>query len=191
MKVRLHGQLAKLGNEFEINTDVPADAIEGLSRQLPDWPRDMLIDAIGFDTEDKLRAPTEANEIHLMPRMFGGGGKFGKILLGAALIGVAIATGGAGLSLAGVVISQGSLFLAGAGMMLAGVSQLFLKAPTIDNGGPADPPASKYLGINENTTEIGTLMIQAWGRIKIAGHWLSLQSDSSDLVTTSFPATTS
>ena len=187
MKIVLHGILAeRFGAEHFIETDVPADAIEGLSRQLPEWPRDLLIDVIDHPTEQLLRSRTDVDEIHLMPRMYGGGGKWGQILLGAALIGISFIPGLG--QIAGVAISS-MLFSAGASMVLMGVSQLFMKAPTVDKSN--DPPPSKYLGINKNTTAIGTLMALAWGRIKISGQWLSLQSDSNQLVTTSFPATTS
>jgi predicted phage tail protein len=187
MKIILHGVLAdRFGHEFEIQTDVPADAIEGLSRQLPDWPRELRIDVLDFDTEEKLRAPTDAAEIHLVPSMYGGGGKFGQIILGAALIGAAFIPGLG--QIAGVAVSS-ILFSAGASMALTGISQLFMKAPTVDKS--SDPPASKYLGNNKNTTVIGTLITMAWGRIKLTGHWLSVQVDSNDLVTTSFPVTTS
>lgn len=193
MKIVLHGLLRdRFGPSFEIHTNTPAEAIEGLSRQIPSWPRELAIDCIGFDTEEKLRATTDKAEIHLMPRMFGGGGKWGKIIIGAALMAVAIAgalpTGGLSLG-AGLAITNGMVFMMGASLMLAGVSELFLRAPTSDKS--ADPPASKYLGNGKNTTAIGTLITMAWGRIKLAGQWLSVQVDSNDLVTTSFPATTS
>lgn len=188
MKIVLHGTLAdKFGREFTIATETPADAIEGLSRQLPDWPRDLPIDCVGYDTPEKLRAATDAEVIHLMPAMYGGGGKWGQIIIGAAMIAVAIAIPGIG-TIAGMSINA-MLFTTGAAMMLSGVSQLFLSAPTVNKS--SDPPASKYFGVNANTTAIGTLITQAWGRIKLSGQWLSIQADSSDLVTTSFPATTS
>lgn len=193
MKIVLHGTLREqFGSSFDIQTSTPADAIEGLSRQLPNWPRELVIDCVGFDTEEKLRAPTDKAEIHLMPRMYGGGGKWGTILLGAALIGASFLIPGSGIALFGIAslhISAGMVFMMGASLMLAGVSQLFMKAPTSDKS--ADPPPSKYLGNSKNTTAIGTLITMAWGRIKLPGHWLSVQVDSSDLVTTSFPVTTS
>lgn len=192
MKIILHGVLAeRFGREHTIHTDVPADAIEGLSRQLPDWPRDLLIDVPGYASERLLRSQTDIEAIHLVPRMYGGGGKFGKILLGAALIGLAIALPAAGgLYFAGTAIGMSTTAIAtmGVGMVLAGVSQFFMKAPTISKSN--DPEASKYLGINRNTTQIGTPIALAWGRIKLTGHWLSLQSDSDHLVTTSFPVST-
>lgn len=188
MKIVLHGVLAEqFGPEFEIATSVPADAIEGLSRQLPNWPRELLIDCIGFDTEDKLRAPTDATEIHLVPSMRGGGGKWVMIAIGVALIAAAFLIPGAQLAALG--LTKGMIIMMGASFLMSGISQMFMKAPTI--GKSNDPPASNYFSNNKNTTAYGTLMTMAWGRIKLAGQWLSVQVDSSDLVTTSFPLTTS
>jgi predicted phage tail protein len=187
MKIILHGILAeRFGREFEIQTNVPADAIEGLSRQIPDWPRELLIDVPGFGTEALLRFPTTKSEIHLVPAMHGGGGKWGQIIMGAALIAVGavltwVVPGGAAYGI--------PLMMTGGGMLLGGVAQFFMKAPSVDKS--QDPPASKFLGNSKNTTNIGTLITMAWGRVKLGGHWLSVQVDSNDLVTTSFPATTS
>lgn len=186
MKIILHGILAeKIGREFEIKTNRVADALEGLSRQV-DWPRDITVDVIGFDTEEKLRAETDVTEIHVTPAMFGGGGKWGQIILGAVVAAVGAAVfffvpGGQSIGI--------SLMISGGTMMLAGVIQLFMKAPTVDKS--EDPPASKFLGNSKNTTAIGTLITMAWGRVKLGGHWLSVQVNSNDLVNTSFPATTS
>lgn len=190
MRIVLHGVLAeKFGREFEIATTVPADAIEGLSRQLPEWPRELLIDCIGFDTEEKLLASTDAAEIHLMPAMRGGGGKWAMIAIGVAMIALTFVPGFQGIAFLGLNITRGMIFMMGASFLMAGISQMFLKAPTI--GKSNDPPASNYFANNKNTTAYGTLITMAWGRIKLAGQWLSVQVDSSDLVTTSFPVTTS
>lgn len=186
MRIILHGVLAEqFGREHVILTDRPADAIEGLSRQLAGWPRDMVIDVIDHPTEHHLRAQTDVEEIHLVPAMFGGGGKWGTILLGAALIAASFAMPAAGIAFAGITLTSGMVFLMGAALVLTGVSQLFMKAPTFDKSN--DPPPSKYLGINRNTTGVGTLLPNAAGRMKLSGHWLSLQSDANHLVTASWP----
>lgn len=185
MKIIFHGRIADtFGREFEIQSNVPAEALEGLIRQLPGWDRGLVVDVLGFDTEEALRAPTDLNEIHVMPSMFGGGG-VGKIIIGAVLIVAGIVA----MTIPGGQAIGMGLISFGASLALAGVTELMMKAPSVDKS--SDPPASKYLGINKNTAAIGTLIIMAWGRIKLSGHWLSLQSDSSDLVTASFPATTS
>jgi len=186
MRIVLHGPLAKrFGRDHYIETQIPADAIEGLSRQCLDWPRDMLIDVIDADTQAKLFSPVAegVEEIHLVPRMYGGGGKFGAILLGAALIATAILA--PQLAVFGFALHT-TLITAGVSLMLTGVMGLFMKAPTVSKS--SDPPASKYLGINRNTTAIGTPRALAWGRVRLSGHWLSLQSDANKMVFGTFPA---
>lgn len=182
MIIHLHGTLKeRFGSQFEIQARTVSEAIEGLSRQLPEWPRDLLIDVPGFETETQLRENTDAKEIHLVPSMFGGGGKFGAIILGAALIVAAVAIPGIGAALKTALIINGAITMA------MGVIGLFMKAPSISKSN--DPAASKYLGVDKNTAEIGTLIPSAWGEIKLYGHWVSLQSDADKLVHGVFPTT--
>lgn len=181
MIVHLHGALRKkYGDSFVMQSNSAADAIEGLSRQLPDWPKDLHLDVPGFETEELLRGETDVKEIHLVPTMFGGGGKFTSIILGAALV------------VAGILALPGPwgipLIIAGGTMMATGVIQLFMKAPSVSKSN--DPAASKYLGLNKNTADIGTYIPLAYGRIKLYGHWVSLQSDADKLVHGIFPTTT-
>lgn len=183
MRLIFHGELRRLyGEAVDMCAATIADAIEGFSRQQENWPRKLRVVVAGHPTEASLYESPD--EVHLMPSLSGGSGKFGSIILGAALIGAAIIFAPA----AGVFGSAltSSLFVSGALMVAQGVVGLFLKAPSI--GKNADPDASKYLGINTNTTEIGTPIIMAWGRCNLAPHWLSLQSDSTNLSYGVFPA---
>lgn len=184
MKLVFHGLLRDMyGPEATINGDVPADVIEGFFSQQPEHPRDMVIDAVGFDTEEKLHAQTDHEELHLIPAMFGGGGTFGKIALGAALIGLAFVPVIGGL-LGGAILKT-VLISMGASLALQGVMGLFFKAPT--NSKSEDPPPSKYLGLGTNTVAQGTPITVAVGRVQLAGHWLSLQADADKLVMGQFP----
>lgn len=186
MRVIFHGKLRQLyGESFEIHARSVREAVEGLSRQLPDWPRELRLRIPGFDTEESFEEAAE--QIHLMPAMQGGSGKFFGILLGAAMIGAAFVTGGATLvgGLKAVTALGGSLLVSGGMMILQGVVGLFMKAPTFKR--VQDPEASKYVSINQNTTAVGTPVTLAYGRIQLAGHWLSLQSDSNNLIHGSFP----
>lgn len=189
MKLILHGTLREFGKEHNFKARTVAEAVEGLSRQIPNWPREMVIDIVGYDTIAKLTEETDEKEIHLVPRMYGGGGKFGGIIMGVALVGLAIALPAAGgLYFAGTAIglSTSAIFMMGASLMLTGVMQLFNKAPSVSKSN--DPAASKYLGVTENTTQIGTPITLAWGRVKLGGHWLSMQSNADQLVFGTFPA---
>jgi predicted phage tail protein len=89
---------------------------------------------------------------------------------------------------AGILI-PGAQFLIGSGiaMVLSGVAQLFIKAPSLSKD--TDPDASKYLGLSDNTTKLGTLRSYSMGRIKIsAPHVIAVNVDANDLVKGEFPA---
>lgn len=172
------GPLASRFPKMKIAADTAAEAIEGWSRQASSSRIDTIMEAVGFETEDKLRAPTEVRKIYLYPAMFGGGGKFGQILLGAVLV------------VAGVVIGGPvgtALIVSGITTAVMGVFSLFMKAPSLSK--EEDPEASKYIGTGRNTTAIGTIIGMGGGRMLAGGQFLSLQVNSSDLVYGSFPAT--
>lgn len=175
MRLIFHGSLRTIfGPEAVMQADTIAEALEGFSRQV-DWPTATPVHVVGFNTPEKLR--DYAEEVHLMPALRGGGGKFGSIILGAITVVVGIALLGTPFGV--------PLIISGGLMIVQGIIGLFLKAPTLK--GVDDPEASKYLPINRNTTAIGTPMTMAWGRIDLSGHWLSLQSDSNNLSYGVFP----
>jgi predicted phage tail protein len=189
LKLILHGALKdKYGSSIDFNSPTVADALEGFSRQMPDFPTEMLVEAVGFDTPEKLQAPTDVKEVHLIPALFGGSG-IGKILVGALLIAIVIFQPAIGALLGSVLTSGASAAVLGAGisLVLSGVMQLFMKAPTTNKSN--DPEASKYLGNNKNTTAINTPITQAWGVVKLSGQWLSIQANSNNMVYGTFPAT--
>jgi predicted phage tail protein len=176
MRIVFHGILRQLfGDDAHMQADTVAEALEGYSRQV-DWPTEVLVHVVGFDTPEKFQ--NHADEVHLMPAMHGGGGKFGSIILGAITV------------VAGVLLLETPfgipLIISGSLMVVQGVIGLFLKAPKMK--GVDDPESSKYLPVNKNTTAIGTPITLAYGRIDLAGHWLSLQSDSNNLSYGVFPA---
>ena len=183
MKLVLHGMLKERFEGCEIKATTVADAIEGWSRQcgMADIPLDMrpVIEVVGFDTVESFTQKTDVEEIHLVPAMFGGGGGFGQILMGAALIGLSFVPG------IGTALSAGIL-AAGIGMTVSGVMSLFMKAPSVSSSDDPDP--SRYLGNGGNTTQIGTLISKGYGRFKIGGQYMSLQVNSQDMVFGSFPA---
>lgn len=179
MRLIFHGELRKsFGESFEMHADTVADALEGFSRQV-NWPNDFPVDVVGYDSEEKLRGPADG-DVHVMPAIQGGGGKFGSIILGSILVVTGFLLGGFSNPLGAALIINGGM------MILMGVVQLFLKAPKLKNSN--DPEASKYLSVNKNTTAVGTPITMAWGKINLYGQWLSLQSDSNNLSQGVFPA---
>lgn len=175
------GPLARFYPSLVIGASSVAEAIEGWSRQVSHRVIKTVMEVPGFATEEKLREKTEVTRIELWPAMFGGSG-FGRILLGAAMIGLSFLPG-IGQAL------QTALILGGIGNVVGGVMSLFMKAPSISK--EEDPEASKYIGGGQNTTAIGTPIPIAGGRILIGGHTMSLQVNSNELVYGTFPSTTS
>lgn len=180
MRLIFHGQLRHLfGESITMNSPTVADALEGMSRQV-DWPTSMLVSIPNYDSDEALYSPTEDKEVHVMPALAGGGGNFAKIVIGTILIVVgAVFLGGFTNPLGTAFIINGAL------LVLQGIVGFFLKAPK--NKNTKDPDASKYLSVNKNTTAVDTPITLAWGRIDLAGHWLSLQSDSNNLSVGLFP----
>jgi len=182
MRLIFHGHLRDhFPASVEMNSRTVADAIEGISTQIPDLPKYLRVEVVGFDTEAALRAPTDVEEVHIIPAMFGGGGKFFNIILGGLMIASALLIPGIGTALSTTLLVNGGLMIA------AGVVSLFMKAPTASKS--EDPPPSKYLGVTQNTTAQGTRITLACGRVLLAGHWLSLQSDADKLSFGIYPAT--
>ena len=109
--VKVYGHLAEHCGQsvFEALVRVPADAIKFLLCNFPEL-RGLMRDgyykvAVGkFDLQladhpEQLHYPMAADDVvKVIPVVSGAGGRgLGQILLGAALIGVAVASGGAGL----------------------------------------------------------------------------------------------
>lgn len=187
MRLIFHGLLEeRFGKSFDMASDTVGEAIEGFSRQRNSWPKDMRLDVVTSDGQrlDSIEKFHDYHEeVHILPAMSGGSGKFFNIILGAALIVGGIALGGFGTPIGTSLIISGGL------MILQGVAALFMKAPKVTSVN--DPEASKYLAVNKNTTAVGTPITLAWGIIDMAGQWLSLQSDSNNLAYGVFPATPS
>lgn len=182
MRIIFYGVLReRYGDYFDMVSNSVADAMHGLAVQLENWDRTLRVSAVGFDSFELLTEPTDAKEIHIMPAMAGGGGKFGSIILGAVVFVIGLAL----FFVPGMQAIGVSLMISGGLMVLQGVIQLFIKAPKLDKNN--DPEASKYLAVNRNTTAVGTPITMAWGTIDLAGHWVSLQSDSNNLTFGIFP----
>lgn len=189
MIVNFHGKLAKdFGPRHEIEATSVADAIEGLTRQIGFYDDLLLEDRpvvsiVGHDTEESMYESPQ--EIDIVMAVRGGKGA-GKILIGAALIGLAF-TGVGAIAIGSFGTLGTMMFGLGVGLVLTGLSQMFIKAPSLSKS--SDPEASKYLGLSNNTAQMGTLRSYSMGRIKLAApHLLALNVDSTDLVRGEFPA---
>lgn len=200
--IKLHGDLAKFlkKSEYQAKIKNPAEAIRFLVTNFPKLEAYMsqkyyqiLVDGKDFNTEE-LFNPISNNDIHIVPVLTGsGGGNFGKILLGGALIGASFLFPGAGLfgggsatakAVAGTFMGKvGTAVSAiGAGLVLNGVSGMLfpLPKPTVQED---DPRISFSFSGVQNTSRAGTSHPIVYGEIVTGSVVISAQTDTHQVST--------
>ena len=188
-KVKMYGELAEFVGHKELEAVVknPAEAVRFLVTNFPKLEAYMankyyqvLVGKEDVDKED-LHNPIGQDDIHIVPVITGAGGNspFGRILLGAALIGASFlfpgagmfgtqalgATGTAGLAGAGIATKIGTAISAiGAGLVLNGVSEMLFPMPKPEM--PEDDPriSFSFSGV-QNTSRAGTAHPIVYGEI--------------------------
>lgn len=185
-RIILHGKLQQLYDKpIEVEASSVAEAIRSLELipelAPPDghpWP----VTIQGVNSDFALYGNTDMTEIHIYPQTSGAGGKGGllQILIGIALIAIAIVNplallGEAGL-LTSIGITQGMIALTGAMMVLGGLMSMLMPVPEADQA-----TGSMYLGAGANTVKIGTRIPILYGTRKIGGHYLSFDVDAKDI----------
>lgn len=191
--VLLLGELGKkYGRRHVFDIKTPAEAIRALCANFPGFDRHMIESGergVGYRVLVK-KDPVELEQIHhpaskqitIAPVVSGAGGKTGKILLGAALIGASfflpaapLIAGVASTSLASVAFSVGvSLALSGVAQMLA--PQPKSDTPVEDKTEPAylfDGPV--------NTTAQGHPVPIGYGRMIVGSAVISAGVDTVDV----------
>ena len=179
-KVKLYGELADFVGHKELDAVIncTADAIRFLVSNFPKLEAHManrhykvLVDDYDID-ETELHNPIGKSDISIVPVISGAGGNFGKILLGAALIGGAFAfggltfTGGFGKSLAAAGGFTKAAFGVGSALVLSGVSDMLFPVPDIpDFSNEEDPRISFSFSGVQNTSRAGTSHPIAYGEI--------------------------
>ena len=188
-KVKMYGELAEFVGYKELEAVVknPAEAVRFLVTNFPKLEAYMsnnyyqvLVGKEDVDKED-LHNPIGQDDIHIVPVITGAGGNspFGRILLGAALIGASFlfpgagmfgtqalgATGTAGLAGAGIATKIGTAISAiGAGLVLNGVSEMLFPMPKPEM--PEDDPriSFSFSGV-QNTSRAGTAHPIVYGEV--------------------------
>ena len=184
-KLKLYGELAEfIGHkEFEIQVDSLAKAVSFLVNNFPQIekymnPQYYQVKVGNYSVnEEEIHHPIGQQDIHFIPVISGAGGNAGKILLGAALIGLAFATGGvtAGAffkaatvegSLAGAgFITKAAIGLGGA-LVLSGVSDMLFPVPKPQEfKSEQDPQLSFSFSGTQNTSRAGTPVPIVYGEI--------------------------
>jgi len=187
-KIKLYGELAEFvgHKEFEVKADTLAHAVsflvnnfEGIDKFMNPKHYQVKIGSYAVD-ESEFSYPIGQEDIHFIPVIAGAGRGFGKILLGAALIGLAfIPFAGAGTGLGAAFkggfsaakfakvgfISKGLAGL-GTALVLSGVSDMLFPVPEVpDFESEEDPRLSFSFGGTQQTGRAGTPVPLVYGEI--------------------------
>ena len=179
-KLKLYGELAEfIGHkEFEVKVNSISQAVSFLVCNFPKSEayiaeRSYKVLVGDYEVgEDELTHPIGQSDLHFVPVITGAGGRTGRFILGAALIGVGVLSGGASFTASGFT---GTGFLGGAtaaagnigiALTLSGVADLLTPIPkTPDFTSEQDPRISfKFSGL-QNTSRAGTPVPVVYGEI--------------------------
>ena len=182
-KVKLYGELAEFvgHKEFEVKADSIGKVVSFLINNFPQVERYMNPKyyqvKVGNYEVDKteIHYPIGQEDIHIVPVIAGAGRGVGKVLLGAALIGLAIAAPGAGFSFGkggfGFIATGAapSAFMAAVGnlgvaLTLMGVSEMLFPVPKPKEfRSEEDPRLSFSFSGAQNTSRAGTPVPLVYG----------------------------
>ena len=184
-KIKLYGELAEfIGHkEFDIQVDSLAKAVSFLVNNFPQVekymnPKYYQVKVGNYVVnEEEIHHPIGQEDIHIVP-VISGAGSGGKVLLGAALIGVAFLNPALGLSsfaktqAAGITAFSeiGLLTKAAIGtgglLVLSGVSEMLFPLPkTPEFSSEQDPRISFAFSGTQNTSRAGTPVPIVYGEI--------------------------
>ena len=175
-KVKLYGELADFVGHKELDAVIncTADAIrflitnfDRLEAHMANRHYQVLVGDEDID-ETELHNPIGQSDISIVPVISGAGGGLGKTLLGVALIGISLASGGG----MGVFLKEGFTGLAaigmnvGIGLTLMGVSEMLFPLPKPqDFSNEEDPRISFSFSGVQNTSRAGTSHPIVYGEI--------------------------
>ena len=186
-KVKLYGQLVKFVGHRVLEADV-LSAAEAIRFLLADWPeleahmadQYYKVSAGNWEiTEEELHYPTGSSDIKIVPVVGGAGGNTTRILIGAVLIGAAIAFAPAGASLAGIgglgggvggttfAIGTGAAnFMIGVGsyLILGSIANMLTPVPELPES-VDDPQKSFSFSGTQNTSRAGVPIPICYGKI--------------------------
>jgi len=185
-KLKIYGELAQFvgHKEFEIQVDSIAKAVSFLVNNFPQVEKYMNPQYYQVKVgdyavnEEEIHHPIGQQDIHIVP-VISGAGSTGKVLLGAALIGIGMATGGITFasffnpamvpyapgfaSATGLV--KASIVLGGA-LVLSGVSDMLFPLPKLPEfKSEQDPQLSFSFSGTQNTSRAGTPVPIVYGEI--------------------------
>ena len=183
-KVKLYGELAKFvgHKEFELKAETVGKAVSFLIHNFPGIesfmsPKYYQVKVGDYDlNEEEIHHPVGKQDIHFIPVISGAGRGIGKVLLGAVLIGIAIAAPGAVFGAGGALgfgsTTAGAFSLAAMGgnigiaLVLSGVSDMLFPLPEPQKfSSEEDPQLSFSFSGVQNTSRAGTPIPIVYGEI--------------------------
>jgi predicted phage tail protein len=189
LTVLLYGHLGKrFGRRHAYDVRSPAEAVRALCATIPGF-RAYLAEhsrpgyrvLVGKDPRDldTLALPAD-DAIKIVPVTAGAGKGLGSIILGAALIGFGVMTGGAGLSLSAAWAAGGMTFAGylaanvGLSLVLGGVSQMLAPQPKTPGAPdlPENKPSYAFDGA-VNTAAQGNPVPVCYGRLIVGSQVIS------------------
>ena len=199
-KVKLYGKLAEFvgHKEFDVEVNTVGQAVSFLINNFPQLenymsPKYYQVKVGNFDIDkDEIHYPVGKEDIHFVPVISGAGRGFGKILLGAALIGGAfLMPAGSGVtlmqgiklkSLANVgLLTKGMLYV-GASLALQGVTDLLFPLPKPEPfNSEQDPQLSFSFNGLQNTSRAGTPIPIVYGEIMTGSVVISAAIDTNQV----------
>ena len=197
-KIKLYGELANFvgHKEFEVEVSSVGNAVSFLINNFPQLesymnPKYYQVKVGDYDIDEtEIHHPIGEQDIHFVPAITGAGGNFGKILLGAGLIGLSFLSFGTSAGL-GVAFAKGfakvgflqkGLFAVGASLVLSGVSDMLFPLPK-DNGfdSEEDPKLSFSFSGLQNTSRAGTPIPIVYGEIMTGSVVISAAIDTNQV----------
>jgi len=186
--IELHGVLRdKFGQYFTLDVQTAHEATYALGCQLPEF-RQFMLDAEDngmafavFADDDNLSVDdidciTDAEVIHIVPRLIGSGvGDILQLVAGAILIGVGMLN-----PLGWAVATTTALTGAGIGLMVGGIAGLLMPTPTLDNQDRDGNRANKGFGGAVTTVAQGNPVPILYGERDIGGFYASAGIYSED-----------
>ncbi len=197
-KIRLYGQLAKsVGKRvLEADIDTAGEAVRFLIANWPELERHMAdqyyrVDIGGYDLAlEQVHFPIGSDDIKIVPVVGGAGGNTGRILLGAALITVAILAPGAGWGAGGAVgfgstaaNATATTFSAaalagniGVALVLSGVYGLLTPIPKVPDFEDDPQNSFSFSGVQQ-TNRAGTAVPVCYGEVYTGSVVISAEID--------------
>ena len=207
IKIHVHGRLGRLfTDQINLHVHTPNEAVRALMVLYPGFREELsktnVALVIGRRSTDYIRwcMPIHpGQELHILPVPSGANrGGIGKVVLGAVLIGAAIAfapAGGLGataFSVLGSGVSFGQIALLGATIALTGISSLLTPTPSIAGTSSRERPEQRPSFLFNgpvNTAEQGAAIPIIFGEYEVGSHVISSALRAVDLPIDDGPGT--